>query len=143
MASSGEEPRSDCPGRAGTGTEPAADAAQLDTGEDFEVLEEEEEDDEDDLSELPPLEDVGRPPAPPREDAQPPEQGAGDAGGDPQEWLDVLGECSGQEGARFWGFPGLTGARKAEQEVEKGGGHVPMRLRFFCAQGMVCSRRRR
>uniref|UniRef100_A0A8U7NHH4 peptidylprolyl isomerase n=1 Tax=Corvus moneduloides TaxID=1196302 RepID=A0A8U7NHH4_CORMO len=93
MASSGEEPRSGSPGRAGTGTEPAAaaDAAQLDTAEDFEVLEEEEEEDEDDLSELPPLEDVGRPPAPPREDAQLPEQGAGDAAGDPQEWLDVLG----------------------------------------------------
>ncbi|XP_053855432.1 peptidyl-prolyl cis-trans isomerase FKBP8 [Vidua macroura] len=92
MASSGEEARSGSPGRAGTGTEPAADAAQLDTAEDFEVLEEEEgEEDEDDLSELPPLEDVGRPPAPPREDAQPPEQGAGDAAGDPEEWLDVLG----------------------------------------------------
>ncbi|NXQ34465.1 FKBP8 isomerase, partial [Alaudala cheleensis] len=92
MASSGEEPRSGSPGRAGTGTEAAAaDAAQLDTAEDFEVLEEEGEDDEDDLSELPPLEDVGRPAAPPREDAQPPEPGAGDAGGDPEEWLDVLG----------------------------------------------------
>ncbi|NXC58817.1 FKBP8 isomerase, partial [Aleadryas rufinucha] len=95
MASSGEEPRSGSPGRAGTGTEPAAaaDAAQLDTAEDFEVLEEEEEEeeDEDDLSELPPLEDVGRPPAPAREDAQPPEQGGGDAAGEPQEWLDVLG----------------------------------------------------
>ncbi|NXH40823.1 FKBP8 isomerase, partial [Dicaeum eximium] len=44
------------------------------------------EEDEDDLSELPPLEAVGRA-APPREDAQPPEQGAGE----PQEWLDVLG----------------------------------------------------
>lgn len=90
MASSGEEPRSGSPGRAGTGTEleEEADAAQLDTAEDFEVLEEEGEDDEDDLSELPPLEDVGRP----REDAQPPEQGAGGAAGDPQEWLDVLGE---------------------------------------------------
>ncbi|XP_014742726.1 PREDICTED: peptidyl-prolyl cis-trans isomerase FKBP8 isoform X2 [Sturnus vulgaris] len=91
MASSGEEPRSGSPGRAGTGTETAADAAQLDTAEDFEVLEEEGDEDEDDLSELPPLEDVGRPPAPPREDAQPPEQGAGDAAGEPQEWLDVLG----------------------------------------------------
>ncbi|NXI21156.1 FKBP8 isomerase, partial [Sterrhoptilus dennistouni] len=88
MASSGEEPRSGSPGRAGTGTElEEADAAQLDTAEDFEVLEEEEEDDEDDLSELPPLEDVGRP----REDAQPPEPGKGEAAGDPQEWLDVLG----------------------------------------------------
>ncbi|XP_056368640.1 peptidyl-prolyl cis-trans isomerase FKBP8 isoform X1 [Oenanthe melanoleuca] len=90
MASSGQEPRSGSPGRAGTGTEAAAaaDAAQLDTAEDFEVLEEEGEEDEDDLSELPPLEDVGRPPAPPRQDA---EQGAGDAAGDPEEWLDVLG----------------------------------------------------
>lgn len=153
MASSGEEPRSGSPGRAGTGTEAAAaaDAAQLDTAEDFEVLEEEEEDDEDDLSELPPLEDVGRPPAPPREDAQPPEPGTGDAAGDPQEWLDVLGECPGREGARFCGlsgFPGATGARKARQEAEEGGSfspphRVPMRLRFFRAQGMVCSRRRR
>lgn len=93
MASSGEEPSSGSPGRAGTGSEAAAaaDAAQLDTAEDFEVLEEEGEEDEDDLSELPPLEDVGRPPAPPREDAQPPVQGAGDAAGDPEEWLDVLG----------------------------------------------------
>ncbi|OWK51221.1 Peptidyl-prolyl cis-trans isomerase FKBP8, partial [Lonchura striata] len=92
MASSGEEARSGSPGRAGTGTEPAADAAQLDTAEDFEVLEEEEEEEEeDDLSELPPLEAVGRPAAPPREDAQPPERGAGGAAGDPEEWLDVLG----------------------------------------------------
>ncbi|XP_057243268.1 peptidyl-prolyl cis-trans isomerase FKBP8 [Malurus melanocephalus] len=93
MASSGEEARSGSPGRADTGTEPAAaaDAAPLDTAEDFEVLEEEEEEeDDDDLSELPPLEDVGRPPVPPREDAQPPEQSGGDAAGDP-EWLDVLG----------------------------------------------------
>ncbi|KAF1665949.1 Peptidyl-prolyl cis-trans isomerase FKBP8, partial [Aptenodytes patagonicus] len=82
------------PGRAGTGTEPSptADAAQLDAAEDFEVLEEEEEEEEEeDLSELPPLEDVGRPPAPPREDAQPSEQGGGEAAEDPQEWLDVLG----------------------------------------------------
>lgn len=94
MASSGEEPRSGSPSRAGTGSE-AEDAAQLDTAEDFEVLEEEGEEDEDDLSELPPLEDVARPPAPPREDA---EQGAGDTAGDPQEWLDVLGENPEQRG---------------------------------------------
>ncbi|NXK42812.1 FKBP8 isomerase, partial [Piprites chloris] len=95
MASSGSEPGSGSTDRAGTGTEPApaAEAAPLDTAEDFEVLEEEEEEEEeeDDLSELPPLEDVARPPAPPREDAQPPERGGGDAPGDPQEWLDVLG----------------------------------------------------
>uniref|UniRef100_A0A8C3NEH2 peptidylprolyl isomerase n=1 Tax=Geospiza parvula TaxID=87175 RepID=A0A8C3NEH2_GEOPR len=93
MASSGEEPSNGSPGRAGTGGSEAAaaDAAQLDTAEDFEVLEEEGEEDEDDLSELPPLEDVGRPPAPPREDAQPPAPGAGDAAGDAEEWLDVLG----------------------------------------------------
>ncbi|NWU50914.1 FKBP8 isomerase, partial [Dromas ardeola] len=94
MASSGEEPRSGSPVRAGTGTEPAptADAAQLDTAEDFEVLEEEEE--EEDLSELPPLEDVGRPLALPREDTQPPERGGGDAAEDPQEWLDLWADAS-------------------------------------------------
>ncbi|XP_074893999.1 peptidyl-prolyl cis-trans isomerase FKBP8 [Buteo buteo] len=94
MASSGEEPRNGSPDRAGTGTEPSptADAAQLDTAEDFEVLEEEEEEEEEeDLSELPPLEDVGRPLAPPREDTQPSEQGRGEVAEDPQEWLDVLG----------------------------------------------------
>ncbi|NWR25157.1 FKBP8 isomerase, partial [Emberiza fucata] len=87
MASSGEEPSSGSPGRAGTGAgseAAAADAAPLDTAEDFEVLEEEGEEDEDDLSELPPLEDVGRP----REDAQPPVR---DAAAEPEEWLDVLG----------------------------------------------------
>ncbi|NWH82217.1 FKBP8 isomerase, partial [Piaya cayana] len=94
MASSGEEPRSSSPSRAGPGTEP--DAAQLDTGEDFEVLEDEEE--EEDLSELPPLEDVGRPA--PREDTQPSEPGRGNAAEDPQEWLDVLGESLGKESAR-------------------------------------------
>ncbi|NWH60314.1 FKBP8 isomerase, partial [Geococcyx californianus] len=91
MASSREEPRSSSPGRAGPGTEPAptADATQLDTGEDFEVLEDEEEEEEEDLSELPPLEDVGRPV--PREDTQPSEPGRGDTAEEPQEWLDVLG----------------------------------------------------
>ena len=129
MASSGEEPRSSSPGRAGTGTElsPTADASQLDTAEDFEVLEEEEE--EEDLSELPPLEDVGRPPVPPREDTQPSEQGGGEAAEDPQEWLDVLGESPGKEGARLVGPHGLPGgsagaphATKAGQESEQGGG---------------------
>lgn len=149
MASSGEEPRSGSPGRAGTGTEAAAaaDAAQLDTAEDFEVLEEEEEEDEDDLSELPPLEDVGRPPAPPREDAQRPEQGTGDAAGDPQEWLDVLGESPGQEGARFWGLPVTRRPGRSQGKVGGAGlfppRRVPTLLRFLRAQGMVCSRRRR
>uniref|UniRef100_A0A672UZ16 peptidylprolyl isomerase n=2 Tax=Strigops habroptila TaxID=2489341 RepID=A0A672UZ16_STRHB len=84
MASSGEEPRSGSPGRAGTGN---GSEAALDTVEDFEVLEEEEEEEEEeDLSEMPPLEDVSRPPAPPPE-----EQGGGEAAEDPQEWLDVLG----------------------------------------------------
>lgn len=105
MASSGEEPRGGSPGRAGTGTEPspAADAAQLDAAEDFEVLEEEEED----LSELPPLEDVGRPPAPPREDAQASEQGGGEAAEDPQEWLDVLGKSPGRRALGLWGHSGF------------------------------------
>ncbi|KFQ36923.1 Peptidyl-prolyl cis-trans isomerase FKBP8, partial [Mesitornis unicolor] len=57
--------------------------------EDFEVLEEEEEEEED-LSELPPLEDVGRP-APPQEDTQPSEQAGGQVAEDPEEWLQVLG----------------------------------------------------
>lgn len=114
MASSGEERRSGSPGRAGTGTEPAptADAAQLDTAEDFEVLEEEEEEEED-LSELPPLEDVGRPPAPTREDAKPSEQGKGDAAEDPQEWLDVLGESSGRRALALWGLTGFPAAPPA------------------------------
>ncbi|XP_046789770.1 peptidyl-prolyl cis-trans isomerase FKBP8 isoform X3 [Gallus gallus] len=93
MASSGEEMSSGSPGRASSDTEPpgpepaATCAAQLDGAEDFEVLEE----DEDDLSELPPLEDVGRARGPLREDAQSSEQGPGEAAEDPQEWLDVLG----------------------------------------------------
>lgn len=144
MASSGEEPRSGSPGRAGTGTEleEEADAAQLDTAEDFEVLEEEGEDDEDDLSELPPLEDVGRP----REDAQPPEPGTGEAAGDPQEWLDVLGESPKILGPL--GFP--QGCKCQEGRAGRRGGwdlfpphRVPMCLWFFRAQGMVCSGRRR
>lgn len=91
MASSGEETSGGSPGRAGGGTSPepaAVGAAQLDGAEDFEVLEE----DEDDLSELPPLEDVGRARGPLREDAQSSERGPGEAAEDPQEWLDVLGE---------------------------------------------------
>lgn len=102
MASSGEEPRNGSPDRAGTGTEPSptADATQLDTAEDFEVLEEEEED----LSELPPLEDVGTPLAPPREDTQPSEQGRGEAAEDPQEWLDVLGESLDRRVLGLWGL---------------------------------------
>lgn len=90
------------PGRASSDTEPPGPepavtcAAQLDGAEDFEVLEE----DEDDLSELPPLEDVGRARGPLREDAQSSEQGPGEAAEDPQEWLDVLGESrsGGQQG---------------------------------------------
>lgn len=88
MASSGEEPRSHSPGRAGNGNGPEP---VLDTAEDFEVLEEEEE--EEDLSEMPPLEDVSRPPAPPPE-----ERGGREAAEDPQEWLDVLGESPGPAG---------------------------------------------
>ncbi|XP_065604807.1 peptidyl-prolyl cis-trans isomerase FKBP8 [Cyrtonyx montezumae] len=90
MASSGEETSGGSPGRAGTGTEPPCPepaVAQLDGAEDFEVLEE----DEDDLSELPPLEDVGRARGPLRENARPSEQDPGEAVEDPQEWLDVLG----------------------------------------------------
>lgn len=130
MASSGEELRSGSPGRAGTGTElsPTADAAQLDTGEDFEVLEEEEEEEED-LSELPPLEDVSRPLAPPRENAQSSEQGQGEAAEDPQEWLDVLGENLGRSALGLWGLMGFPVAPprapcawKAGQGSERGSG---------------------
>lgn len=104
MASSGEEMSGGSPSRAGGGTEPpipepaAAGASQLDGAEDFEVLEE----DEDDLSELPPLEDVGRARGPLREGAQSSERGPGEAAEEPQEWLDVLGEsrAGGRQGVR-------------------------------------------
>ncbi|OXB73131.1 UNVERIFIED_CONTAM: hypothetical protein H355_012056 [Colinus virginianus] len=87
MASSGQETSGGSPGRAGTGTEPPCPEPAVDGAEDFEVLEE----DEDDLSELPPLEDVGRARGPLREDARSSEQDPGEAVEDPQEWLDVLG----------------------------------------------------
>ncbi|XP_039558356.1 peptidyl-prolyl cis-trans isomerase FKBP8 [Passer montanus] len=131
MASSGEEASSGSPGRAGTGAGAAADAAQPDTAEDFEVLEEEEEEEEeDDLSELPPLEDVGRPAAPAREDAQPPERGAGGAGaGDPQEWLDVLGNGLLKKKT-------LVPGRGAESRPQKGQ-DVTIRLKATLEDGTV------
>lgn len=103
MASSEEETSTGCPAPVGTGTassdpDPDPAPAQSDSTEDFEVLEE----DEDDLSELPPLEDVGRarasPPPEPPEDTRCPEPGPGETPEPPQEWLDVLGKQ--QEGGR-------------------------------------------
>ncbi|XP_074060842.1 peptidyl-prolyl cis-trans isomerase FKBP8 [Macrotis lagotis] len=69
-------------------------AAQLDAGEDFEVLdgtEEEEEEDDDDLSELPPLEDLGadqneEPPEP-----QPATEMEHSSSLEGEEWMDILG----------------------------------------------------
>ncbi|XP_019341692.2 peptidyl-prolyl cis-trans isomerase FKBP8 isoform X2 [Alligator mississippiensis] len=99
MASGGEEPASspldwadaslDCcsPDQAEAG------AAMLDSREDFEVLD----DDEEDLSELPPLEDVGKGKAPPGKEGvqasgpEPAGEGAGEEPPAAEEWLDVLG----------------------------------------------------
>nr|XP_009675861.1 PREDICTED: peptidyl-prolyl cis-trans isomerase FKBP8 [Struthio camelus australis]XP_009675869.1 PREDICTED: peptidyl-prolyl cis-trans isomerase FKBP8 [Struthio camelus australis] len=92
MASSGEEQSSSSPDWADSGTDlscpelAGASTSPLDSGEDFEVLE----DDDDDLSELPPLEDMGRVRTPAK-DSQSSEQAPGEAAEDPQEWLDVLG----------------------------------------------------
>uniref|UniRef100_A0A8C6YV93 MEA1 protein n=1 Tax=Nothoprocta perdicaria TaxID=30464 RepID=A0A8C6YV93_NOTPE len=91
MASSGEEQSSSSPDWGDSGTElsaaelAGAGASPLDSGEDFEVLE----DEEDDLSELPPLEDVGRGRTPAKEGV--PEQAPAQDAEEPQEWLDVLG----------------------------------------------------
>ncbi|NWY05069.1 FKBP8 isomerase, partial [Nothoprocta ornata] len=91
MASSGEEQSSSSPDWGDSGTElsaaelAGASASPLDSGEDFEVLE----DEEDDLSELPPLEDVGRSRTPAKEGV--PEQAPAQDAEEPQEWLDVLG----------------------------------------------------
>lgn len=63
--------------------------SMLDSGEDFEVLDDDNRDGEDDLSGLPPLEDI-----PPSKDASqettahPPEEGSKAE----EEWLDVLGK---------------------------------------------------
>ncbi|XP_051828283.1 peptidyl-prolyl cis-trans isomerase FKBP8 [Antechinus flavipes] len=74
---------------------PPPGAAQLDSGEDFEVLdgtEEEEEEDDDDLSELPPLEDLGATPneGPTEPQPAPPEK-AGSSSPLQEEWMDILG----------------------------------------------------
>lgn len=141
MASSGEEASAGSPapvvdtGTAPSCPEPGLSPTPPDSTEDFEVLEE----DEDDLSELPPLEDVGRVREPP-EDARCPEQDPGEAPEAPQEWLDVLGKR--QEGGEHRG--GRCGAHR------RGGRGLfalplpaPKRLRFLPAQGTACSRRRR
>ncbi|XP_075759011.1 peptidyl-prolyl cis-trans isomerase FKBP8 [Pelodiscus sinensis] len=100
MASGGEEPADGSPDWAGASLDlgspglAEASASMLDSGEDFEVLDEE---DDDDLSELPPLEDIGPEKATPaRDDAQTPgsEQTPEEASKMPlaaDEWLDVLG----------------------------------------------------
>ncbi|XP_074834291.1 peptidyl-prolyl cis-trans isomerase FKBP8 [Carettochelys insculpta] len=95
MASGGEGPAAGSPDWADTSMDLAtASASMLDSGEDFEVLDE---DDEDDLSELPPLEDVGPGRAMPAKDdtqAPRPEQAPEEAPEVPpaaEEWLDVLG----------------------------------------------------
>ncbi|XP_043832264.1 peptidyl-prolyl cis-trans isomerase FKBP8 [Dromiciops gliroides] len=69
-------------------------AAQLDAGEDFEVLdgtEDEEEEDDDDLSELPPLEDLGA--SQNEEPTEPQPVTSEETGNAPplQEWMDILG----------------------------------------------------
>ncbi|XP_043392019.1 peptidyl-prolyl cis-trans isomerase FKBP8 isoform X2 [Chelonia mydas] len=100
MASGGEGPADGSPDWADTSIDLSspglakASASMLDSGEDFEVLDE---DDDDDLSELPPLEDIGTGRAPPaRDDTQVPgsEQAPEEVSNMPQaaeEWLDVLG----------------------------------------------------
>lgn len=101
MASGGEGPADGSPDWADTSIDLSspglakASASMLDSGEDFEVLDE---DDDDDLSELPPLEDIGTGRAPPaRDDTQVPgsEQAPEEVSNMPQaaeEWLDVLGK---------------------------------------------------
>ncbi|XP_026510722.1 peptidyl-prolyl cis-trans isomerase FKBP8 [Terrapene carolina triunguis] len=100
MASGGEGPADGSPDWADTSIDLSspglakASTSMLDSGEDFEVLDE---DDDDDLSELPPLEDIGTGRTPPaRDDTQAPgsEQAPEEASNMPQaaeEWLDVLG----------------------------------------------------
>uniref|UniRef100_A0A8C8RVG3 peptidylprolyl isomerase n=1 Tax=Pelusios castaneus TaxID=367368 RepID=A0A8C8RVG3_9SAUR len=102
MASGGEGPASAPPDWAdasidlGSPDLTKVSASMLDSGEDFEVLDDEEEED-DDLSELPPLEDIGMGRAPPAgKDTQTPgsQQAPEKASEMPQaaeEWLDVLG----------------------------------------------------
>ncbi|XP_064353712.1 peptidyl-prolyl cis-trans isomerase FKBP8 isoform X1 [Dromaius novaehollandiae] len=131
MASSGEELSSSSPDWADSGTDlscpelAGASASLLDSGEDFEVLE----DDDDDLSELPPLEDVGRARTPAKEDARPSEQAPGEAAEDPQEWLDVLG--SGLLKKKT-----LVPGRGAESRPRKGQ-DVTVRLKAMLEDGSV------
>ncbi|KAM9369175.1 peptidyl-prolyl cis-trans isomerase FKBP8 [Phaethornis superciliosus] len=126
MASSGEEPRSGSPNRAvtDTGTEPAAaaDAAHLDTAEEFEVLEEEEEEEEEDLSELPPLEDVSRAPVP----AQ---RSGGEAAEEPPDWVDVLGSGLLRKKTLVAGQGGDTRPQKGQE--------VTIRLKASLEDGRV------
>ncbi|KAI6072400.1 Peptidylprolyl isomerase [Aix galericulata] len=129
MASSEEEASTGCPAPVGTGTassDPDPAPAQSDSTEDFEVLEE----DEDDLSELPPLEDIGRARAPPPpEDARCPEPGPGDTPEPPQEWLDVLGNGLLKKKT-------LVPGRGAESRPRKGQ-EVTVRLRAALEDGSV------
>uniref|UniRef100_A0A493U1D4 Uncharacterized protein n=1 Tax=Anas platyrhynchos platyrhynchos TaxID=8840 RepID=A0A493U1D4_ANAPP len=107
--------------------------------EDFEVLEE----DEDDLSELPPLEDVGRarapPPPEPPEDSRCPEQDPGETPEPPQEWLDVLGKQ--QEGGRHRESSARRRARAFCPSPP--GPKTPPVWFLLPGQGTACSRRRR
>lgn len=101
MASGGEEPASspldwaDASLDRCSPDQAEAGAAMLDSREDFEVLD----DDEEDLSELPPLEDVGKGKVPPGKEGvqasgpEPAGEGAGEEPPAAEEWLDVLGEC--------------------------------------------------
>lgn len=107
MASGGDSLEDMSPDWAGTSivdlTSPElvkANSSMLDSGEDFEVLDDDNGAGEDDLSGLPPLEDVPMSKALPAKDASqettahPPEEGAKAE----EEWLDVLGK----EPACFW-----------------------------------------
>lgn len=136
MASSEEEASTGCPTPVGTDTAPSCPdsdpdpaPAQSDSTEDFEVLEE----DEDDLSELPPLEDVGRarapPPPEPPEDSRCPEQDPGETPEPPQEWLDVLGNGLLKKKT-------LVPGRGAESRPRKGQ-EVTVRLRAALEDGSV------
>uniref|UniRef100_A0A8B9EQS5 peptidylprolyl isomerase n=1 Tax=Anser cygnoides TaxID=8845 RepID=A0A8B9EQS5_ANSCY len=130
MASSGEEASAGSPapvvdtGTAPSCPEPGLSPTPPDSTEDFEVLEE----DEDDLSELPPLEDVGRVREPP-EDARCPEQDPGEAPEAPQEWLDVLGNGLLKKKT-------LVPGRGAESRPRKGQ-EVTVRLRAALEDGSV------
>ncbi|XP_019393900.1 PREDICTED: peptidyl-prolyl cis-trans isomerase FKBP8 [Crocodylus porosus] len=126
MASGGEEPAGSSLDRCSP-DQAKASASMLDSGEDFEVLDEEE---EEDLSELPPLEDVGKG----KEGVQasgpePAGEGAGEEPPAAEEWLDVLGNGLLKKKT-------LVPGQGVESRPRKGQ-NVTVRLRMMLEDGSV------